>query len=179
MNEYRNRITGQVISETELHAAFPNVAFPQVLDYATLDQRDYDPILAAPAPVVTASQVAVRDGVVMDSKGNWVHAWRVEELPADAVVQAIAEAQARARETAKAARAGSVARIVVEVNSNIFDGDEISQGRMSRTLLACDASGMNAVEWVLADNTTVTIPLQDLKQALTLAVQEQAALWPI
>jgi hypothetical protein len=179
MSQYRNRKDGQVISEADFRAEFPNVAFPQVLDLATLDAYNCDPILPAPPPIVTASQLAVRNGYVRDGKGNWVHAWRVEELPPEVVVKATADALVREREAAKAARADKVACIVVEVRGNIFNGDEMSQGRMSRTLLACEASGINAVAWVLADNTTAIIPLQDLRQALTLAVKEQAALWPI
>jgi len=179
MNEYRNRKTGQVVNESELRTTFPDVALPAVLDYATLEPRGYDAILAAPAPAVTIAQQAIRNGVVMDTGGNWVHAWRVDELPADVVAQRIAAAEAAAREAAKAQRAAAVARISVKVDGMTFDGDEESQGRMARAILAYDASATDAVAWVLANNTTVAVPLQALKKALALAVAAQGALWPI
>jgi len=179
MNEYRDRNTGKIVSESELRAASPNVALPTVLDYATLEEAGYDAILVAPAPAVTIAQHAVRNGVVMDAKGNWVHAWRVDELPADVVAVRVAAAKAAAREAAKAQRADAVTRIAVEVDGIVFDGDEESQGRMARAILACDDSALDAVTWVLANNTTATVPLQALKKALTLAVAAQGAVWPL
>ena len=179
MNEYRDRKDGKVVNETELRAAFPNVALPAVLNFATLEPMGYDIILAAPAPAVTIAKVAVRNGVVMDIKGDWMHAWRVEELPPDVVARRVAAAEAAKREAAKAAREVAVARIVVEVDGMPFDGNEESQGRMARAILACDASAIDAITWVLADNTAALVPLQTMKKALTLAVASQGALWPL
>jgi hypothetical protein len=153
------------------------VALPQVLDYATLEPRGYESILAAPAPAVGITQVAVRDGVVMDSKGNWVHAWRVDELPAGVVAQRHAEAEAQAREAAKADRAAAVARITVDVDGKVFDGDEISQGRMARAILALDSTGATGTTWVLANNVPTSVTAADLRMALAKAGLAQTALW--
>lgn len=179
MNEYRDRKDGQVVNKSELRAAFPNVALPAVLDRPTLEKCGYDAILSAPAPSVTIAQEAVRNGVVMDAKGNWVHAWRVDELPADVVAQRVVVAEAAAREAAKVQRAAAVARIAVKVDGMTFDGDEESQGRMSRAILVGDDSAIDTVMWVLANNTTAAVPLQTLKKALALAVAAQGALWPL
>lgn len=179
MNEYRDRKDGQVVNESELRAEFPNVALPAVLDYTTLEAYGYDTILAAPPPAVTIAQTAVRNGVVVDTKGNWVHAWRVDELPADVVAKRVVAAEAAAREAAKAQRAAAVARISVKVDGMTFDGDEESQGRMARAILARDASATDSVTWVLANNTPAAVPLQTLKKVLALAVAAQGELWPL
>lgn len=177
MNEYRKQSNGQIVNEAEFRAAFPNVAFPQVLDYTILEPRGYEAILAAPAPAVSIAQVAVRNGVVMDSKGNWVHAWRVDDLPADVVAQRESEAEAQAREAAKAARTDAVARIAVTVNGNVFDGDEISQGRMARAIIALDSAGLTNTTWVLANNIPTAVTASDLRLALVKAGLAQTALW--
>ena len=62
-----------------------NASFPQVIDAATLAEYDADPILAAPSPAITNAQTVSRDGVVQDALGNWVWAWAITDLPAEAI----------------------------------------------------------------------------------------------
>lgn len=76
----------------------------------------------------------------------------------------------------KASRAVAVSRIAVEVDGMIFDGDEISQGRMARAVIAAD-SDSEATVWVLANNTPAQVTASQLKQALRLAGAAQTALW--
>ena len=65
--------TQQVQSESEIRAEFPNTSFP-VPFYAP---EGYEPILESPAPETTPYQSAFQDGVVQDSLGNYVRAWKV------------------------------------------------------------------------------------------------------
>lgn len=83
------------------------------------------------------------------------------------------------REQFKAARANAVSRITVTTQAgNTFDGDEISQGRMARAILALQAAGVGSVTpWVLADNTVIQANDAELLEALTLAGLEQSRLW--
>ena len=63
-----------------------------------------------------------------------------------------------------------------------FDGDEVSQERMSRTITAAVATGedMSATTtWVLADNTIAQPSIQQLAQALRAAGEQQTALWTV
>lgn len=84
------------------------------------------------------------------------------------------------REIAKAARAVAVANIKVSTASgNTFDGDETSQGRMSRAILVMSTGAAEAVPWVLADNTVIQADIAELTEALTKAGAAQAALWVI
>ena len=76
----------------------------------------------------------------------------------------------------KSNRAEKVASIVVEVDGLEFDGDEISQGRMSRAIIAASGDG-DSVNWILANNTVASVTAAQLKQALRLAGEEMARLW--
>ncbi len=90
-----------------------------------------------------------------------------------------AEAVLADREAYKAARSAAVASIAVTTEvGNTFDGDETSQGRMVRAVLALQASGPDAtVNWVLADNSVIQATAAELTEALALAGAEQARLW--
>ena len=65
--------TQQVQSESEIRAEFPNTSFPVPFQ----DPEGYEPILESPAPETTTYQSAFQDGVVQDSLGNYVWAWKV------------------------------------------------------------------------------------------------------
>lgn len=83
------------------------------------------------------------------------------------------------REQLKAQRQAAVDAITVTVNGKVFDGDEISQERMTRALKAADITGQTSCTWVLSDNSAVTVTRQELEQALALSIQSQAAIWVI
>lgn len=81
------------------------------------------------------------------------------------------------REEFKARRAAAVAAIVVEVDGMKFDGDEVSQGRMARAILAMQSAVEEHTMWVLADNRAVSVRIDQLGKALALAGREQSRLW--
>ena len=84
------------------------------------------------------------------------------------------------RASAKEDRAKKVDRIQVTTSSGkVFDGDEVSQGRMARGILGLQAAGATSVTWVLADNTPTTVTIEELGEALALAGAAQAAVWVI
>ena len=79
---------------------------------------------------------------------------------------------------AKAARQAAVDSIKVTTQAgHTFDGDEVSQGRMSRAIIALDAAGRSVTTWVLSNNQPTTVTRADLVEALVLAGQEQTRLW--
>ena len=81
---------------------------------------------------------------------------------------------------AKLERAQEVKSITVEVDGLIFDGDEISQDRMSRTITAAKTLNLpeeTTIEWTLADNSAAQVTVQQLAQALYLAGQKQTSIW--
>ena len=82
----------------------------------------------------------------------------------------------QSREIWKAERGALVADIVVTVDGMTFDGDEVSQGRMARAVIASD-SDSETTAWVLANNEGALVTRLQLKTALKLAGQAQTALW--
>lgn len=102
-----------------------------------------------------------------------------EEQPYEPTPEEIAAAELA---EAKGERAEAVSQIVVTVDGMDFDGDEVSQERMARTITAATATGedMSATTtWVLHDNTVATVTIQQLATALRLAGEKQTELWTI
>lgn len=97
------------------------------------------------------------------------------EKPAEVVAE-------EAMQTAKATRAAAVAAITVEVDGKVFDGDEVAQERMARTVTAATATGASmddTTTWVLHDNTVVQVSIRQLAMALRLAGEAQTSLWTV
>ena len=76
---------------------------------------------------------------------------------------------------AKAERAEAVSQITVEVDGFVFDGDEVSQERMARSIVALNDG--ETIVWVLHDNSIAQVSKEQLKTALRLAGQKQTELW--
>ena len=86
----------------------------------------------------------------------------------------------KTREQLKAEREAAVAAIKVTTQAgNTFDGDEISQGRMARAIIALQGTGAASVTWVLADNSVIEATAAELTEALALAGAAQAAIWVV
>ena len=83
MGEYRERTTGEVKSQGEWRAAFPQMALPRVWGASVCDAMNIDPVLASPAATVGAYQYSARDGVEQDSNGNWVEKYVAKDMFAD------------------------------------------------------------------------------------------------
>ena len=107
-------------------------------------------------------------------------------LPEGALLEAPAKTEdelaAEELAQAKVERANAVSKITVTVDDMVFDGDEISQERMSRTITAAVATGedMSAITtWVLANNTVAQVSIKQLAKALRLAGEKQTELWTV
>lgn len=89
------------------------------------------------------------------------------------------KAAIKQREEWKSSRAAAVEAITVTTAAgNTFDGDEVSQGRMARAIIAINAAAPGtAVNWILADNSVINATAEELTEALTLAGIAQAAAW--
>ena len=83
MSEYRERTTGEVKSQGEWRAAFPQMSLPRVWGANVCDAMNIDPVLASPAATTTAYQTSVRDGVEQDANGNWVEKYVAIDMFAD------------------------------------------------------------------------------------------------
>jgi len=83
MGEYRERTTGEVKSQGEWRAAFPQMSLPRVWGANVCDAMNIDPVLASPAATLGAYQYSARDGVEQDSNGNWVEKYVATDMFAD------------------------------------------------------------------------------------------------
>ena len=123
------------------------------------------------------TQSVVRDGCELVS-GEWQYKWRIDALGAEQIAANQATALTAAREALKAQRTAAVEAIKVTTQAgNTFDGDEVSQGRMARAILALSTGLAPSVSWVLADNSVIQATAAELTEALVLAGQVQAAVW--
>ena len=84
-----------------------------------------------------------------------------------------------ARDIAKANRQFLVDNCLVTIDAMVFNGDEISQGRMARAILALQAASQTSTMWVLANNVPTTITVSQLQRALIAAGQYQTSVWAI
>ena len=87
------------------------------------------------------------------------------------------ERQIAARELANAKRQRrvAVATITVEVDGMVFDGDETSQDRMARSIVAMTDNDL--IPWVLSDDSVAQVNKEQLTKALRLSGLKQAELW--
>ena len=83
MSEYRERTTGEVKSQGQWRADFPQMSLPRVWGANVCDAMNIDPVLASPAATVGAYQYSARDGVEQDSNGNWVEKYVAKDMFAD------------------------------------------------------------------------------------------------
>lgn len=160
----------------------PDTSFPDIgeLDASMLDELlasfSVYPVKAVPYPIYDKAFQGLRELRPAVVEGAWVQQWEVYPLPAEEV----AANQAAAREKAKANRQAVVDAIKVTTQAgNTFDGDETSQTRMVRAIIALQATGTPSVTWVLADNTYIQATAAELSEALALSGAAQAAAWAL
>lgn len=75
----------------------------------------------------------------------------------------------------KMRRQSLVDEITVRIDGMLFQGDELSQGRMLRR--ADTLVGGESAEWVLADNSVALVTADQLRAAAREAVDEMGRIW--
>lgn len=132
----------------------------------------------------TQVKITLEDGREMFAgvKGaTWLHAelneWLKDNIPLPFMTEEELAQKAidDARAAFKSNRTTAVESIKVTVGDKVFDGDETSQTRMARAIVAM--TDTETVLWVLADNTPVQVTKAELTEALRLAGEEQTMLW--
>lgn len=77
---YRVRATGAVKTQGEVRKLHPNTSLPAVWNTDTLEFLGVDPVFNAPQPTPTELQRVAQQGVVQDSKGNWMENWVLVDM---------------------------------------------------------------------------------------------------
>lgn len=163
--------TGQIFRDHSAVRAGLNAMFPEVITAPMLAHNGVFEVSSVDSGV-GPDQVAEPATPVLIG-GVWRQAWAVRA----ATAPELAAREAAAREQFKASRTALVAAIVVTVDGMPFDGDEISQSRMARAILAMQAASVPATTWVLANNTPTEVTMAQLQQALIAAGLAQSAVW--
>ena len=175
---YINTLTSAYpISEYQIRLDNPNTSFGSPFQAP----EDYAWVFPTPTPTYDPITQGVRETTPqISAKGNYEQVWEIISLEPDVVTANQAAEEIRLREAAKAKRTADVAAIKVTTQAgNTFDGDEVSQGRMSRAIIALSTGLAPSVNWVLADNSVIQATAAELTEALVLAGQAQAAIWVI
>lgn len=94
---YRVRENGSVLTQGEVRKLYANTSFPAVWDQDVCNHIGVDPVLESPQPEHTKFQSVAEDGVVQDSLGNWVKAWKVIDWEQRAIDAATAQQWASVR----------------------------------------------------------------------------------
>ena len=81
MSEYRIKATGEVKTQGQIRKDNPNMSLPRVWNSNVCEALGIDPVLIAPAPAPSGEyKSVVRDGVTQDANGNWVYAWKEQDM---------------------------------------------------------------------------------------------------
>lgn len=133
----------------------------------------------------TQVKITLDEGREMFATGvegaTWLHAelneWLKDNTPLPFMTEEELTQKAidDTREAFKSNRSIAVQSIKVTVGDKVFDGDETSQTRMARAIVAM--TDTETVLWVLADNTPVQVTKDELTEALRLAGEAQAQAW--
>lgn len=84
------------------------------------------------------------------------------------------------RTTLKADRRIAVDAIKVTVSTGkVFDGNDAAQMNMLLALQVASIANLTATEWTLADNSRVTITLDELKEAIVLSGLAKSEFWAL
>ena len=110
MAEYRNKTTGEVLTQGQVRAAHPNTSLPRVWTSDTLEFLNVDPVLGGAHPTPSQYQRVERQGVEQIGD-NWHEKWTAVEMFADTTEDGVtttkAEHEAAYQATLDAATATS------------------------------------------------------------------------
>lgn len=174
MANYLHIATGIIKSESQIRNENPNTSYPASFPVP----EGYAVVFPAPAPTHDPITQFVREIAPKLINGHYEQDYAVVALVVATVSANQARAAAQAREAAKSARTAAVEALTVTTAAgHTFDGDETSQTRMVRAIVALQATATPSITWVLANNTAIQATAAELTEALALAGAAQAAVW--
>jgi len=179
MSLVRIRATGEVVLRSVFAKTLPNVSLADNLTDYEFNLYGFDEVKQVPQPNVEKFENVKYLGVVQLEDGSFAQGWEVTPMEQDEIDEITTRELEQLRSEAKAERQALVDLIVVDINGKKFDGDETSQNRMSRAILALESAGRTSTNWMLHDNQFVEVTLDELKLALQAAGEEQTRLWAI
>lgn len=103
-------------------------------------------------------------------------AWEVVNTPVPLTAE---QEQTNRRAAFKNIRAQEVRDITVNINGNIFNGNEVSQVRMNIAIIRMQRERLDYIQWTMADNTVANVTIDDLTEALVQSNKKQSEIWQI
>ena len=88
MAEYRNKTSGEVLSQGQVRAQHPNTSLPRVWTSDTLAFLNVDPVLGGAQPTPSIYQRVERQGVEQIGD-NWHEKWTAVDMFADTTVDGV------------------------------------------------------------------------------------------
>lgn len=167
---------GAVVSSGDHRALFPNTSFSAGTPPTEFLTENDAHVVSFWKEHDDQTQTLVSSEPYIDA--GTVYGVMVREFTAEELAAREQTTQQQTEQGNKAARAELVQAIVVTTASGkSFDGDEVSQNRMARAIVALGGSGATGTEWKLADNTVAEVTLEELTEALRMAGAQQTAVW--
>ena len=93
MGEYRNKETGEVLSQGQVRAQHPNTSLPRVWTSDTLAFLNVDPVLGGAQPTPSQYQRVERQGVEQIGD-NWHEKWTCVDMFADSTEDGVTTTKA-------------------------------------------------------------------------------------
>lgn len=173
-----NQKTGKVLlTYSDIRQDCNQTSFPVELTDEMIFNAGYSEVICNTPNFDKITQLAT-ELVPALINGAWTQQWAIQDLPPEQVAENKAAAARLERESMKTQREVAMAAIIVTTAAgNAFDGDEISQNRLSRAIMALQLTGTLTTHWVLANNVAVEVGVPELAEALALSGAAQTALW--
>lgn len=158
----------------------PNWSAPALITEAMVEEIGFA-LITMTNPTFDPLTEEAFEAAPISVDGTWTQSWTVTALSAKQIEINQAAKDATEHIAAKDRRQKLVDGIKATTASGcVFDGDETSQNRMARAIIALNAAAPDTtVNWTLADNTVAQVGAAELTEALAIAGAAQAAIWVI
>lgn len=173
-----NPKTGKVLlTYSDIRQDCSQTSFPAELTDKMISNAGYRGVICKAPDFDKITQSATESAPLLID-GAWTQQWTIQDLPLENVAENKSVAAQLEREAVKAQRDITTSGILVTTSTgNVFNGDEVSQNRLSRAILALQLTGTLTTHWVLANNVAVEVGVPELAEALALSGAAQTALW--
>ena len=95
MSEYRNKTSGEVLTQGQVRAQHRNTSLPKVWTADTLTFLNFDPVFVSPVATTRQYQRSVRAGVEQAAKGHWVEKYVARDMFASTTVDDVTTTKAQ------------------------------------------------------------------------------------
>ena len=112
-----------------------------------------------------------KDIELSEEQFNTFNGKKVEII--DGVLVEVSKTPEELEEEARLAKEKALANLTVTTSSgNTFDGNSDARLNLTNAIMASDVTGITETNWKLADNSLALVTVDELKEALALAIQE-------